>query len=92
MARHAIPASAHDSATKLSLCTLHGVGDLTLRALGKGLEDQCRMLVYHFGSRGRIDAQILSRLRELEDAASRLVPERGEAAHDARVSEWYWKR
>ena len=46
----------------------HGVGDLTLRPLARALKTNARMLVYHFGSREGLMREILSRLRELEDA------------------------
>jgi len=45
-----------------------GVGDLALRPLAKALKTNARMLVYHFGSREGLMREILTGLREREDA------------------------
>jgi AcrR family transcriptional regulator len=71
----------------------HGVGDLTLRPLARALKTNARMLVYHFGSREGLMREILSRLRELEDARIQAWFQSGEKARTMpEFLSWYWKR
>jgi AcrR family transcriptional regulator len=71
----------------------HGVGDLTLRPLARALKTNARMLVYHFGSREGLMREILSRLRELEDAHIQAWFQSGEKlCTTPEFLSWYWKR
>ncbi len=71
----------------------HGVGDLTLRPLARALKTNARMLVYHFGSREGLMREILSRLRELEDARIQAWFQSGEKPRTMpEFLSWYWKR
>lgn len=71
----------------------HGVGDLTLRPLARALKTNARMLVYHFGSREGLLREILSRLRELEDARIQAWFRSGEKPRTMpEFLSWYWKR
>jgi len=70
----------------------HGLSDLTLRPLAKALKTNARMLVYHFGSREGLLREILSCVREREDAriqswlASRKTPRTM-----GQFLRWLWK-
>ena len=71
----------------------HGVADLALRPLAKALKTSARMLIYHFGSREVLMREILSRLRELEDARIQAWFQSGEKPRTmAEFLSWYWKR
>ncbi len=71
----------------------HGVGDLTLRPLARALKTNARMLVYHFGSREGLMREILSRLRELEDARIQAWFQSGEKPRTMpEFLSWYWNR
>jgi AcrR family transcriptional regulator len=71
----------------------HGLGDLTLRPLARALKTNARMLVYHFGSREGLMREILSRLRELEDARIQAWFQSGEKPRTMpEFLSWYWKR
>jgi AcrR family transcriptional regulator len=71
----------------------HGLGDLTLRPLARALKTNARMLVYHFGSREGLMREILSRLRELEDARIQAWFQNGEKPRTMpEFLSWYWKR
>ncbi len=71
----------------------HGVGNLTLRPLARALKTNARMLVYHFGSREGLMREILSRLREREDARIQAWFQSGEKPRTLpEFLSWYWKR
>ena len=71
----------------------HGVADLALRPLAKALKTSARMLIYHFGSREGLMREILSRLRELEDARIQAWFQSGEKPRTMpEFLSWYWKR
>jgi len=71
----------------------HGVGNLTLRPLARALKTNARMLVYHFGSREGLMREILSRLREREDARIQGWFQSGEKPRTMlEFLSWYWKR
>jgi AcrR family transcriptional regulator len=71
----------------------HGMGDLTLRPLARVLKTNARMLVYHFGSREGLMREILSCLREREDARIQAWFQRGEKPRTLpEFLSWYWKR
>ena len=71
----------------------HGVADLALRPLAKALKTSARMLLYHFGSRERLMREILSRLREREDARIQAWFQSGEKPRTLpEFLSWYWKR
>src|SRR5271169_3048760 len=71
----------------------HGVANLTLRPLARALKTNARMLVYHFGSREGLMREILSRLRELEDARIQAWFRTGEKPRTMpEFLSWYWKR
>jgi AcrR family transcriptional regulator len=48
--------------------TTHGVGDLTLRGLAAELGTSHRMLIYHFGSRGGLLAEVTSEVEARQRA------------------------
>ncbi len=71
----------------------HGVADLALRPLAKALKTSARMLVYHFGSREGLMREILSRLREREDARIQAWFQSGEKPRTLpEFLSWYWNR
>jgi AcrR family transcriptional regulator len=71
----------------------HGAGDLTLRPLARVLKTSARMLVYHFGSRKGLMREILSRMRELEEARIAGWFQSGEKPRTMpEFLSWYWKR
>lgn len=71
----------------------HGVADLALRPLAKALKTSARMLVYHFGSREGLMRQILTGLREREDARIQAWFQSGEKPRTMHeFLSWYWKR
>lgn len=70
-----------------------GMHELALRPLADALGTSARMLVYHFGSREGLMREILSGLREREDA--RVQAWLCEGKKPRTVSEfvrWYWQR
>ena len=71
----------------------HGVADLALRPLAKALKTSARMLVYHFGSREGLMHQILTGLREREDARIQAWFQSGEKPRTLpEFLSWYWNR
>lgn len=71
----------------------HGVADLALRPLAKVLKTNARMLVYHFGSREGLMHQILTGLRERENARIEAWFHAGEEPRTLpQFLRWYWKR
>jgi AcrR family transcriptional regulator len=71
----------------------HGVADLALRPLAKALKTSARMLVYHFGSREGLMRQILTGMREREDARIQAWFQSGEKPRTLpEFLRWYWKR
>ena len=70
----------------------HGVADLALRPLAKALNTNARMLVYHFGSREGLMAEILVGLREREDRVIRAWFKAGKDRTLKGFLNWYWKR
>jgi AcrR family transcriptional regulator len=71
----------------------HGLQDLALRPLAKALKTNARMLVYHFGSREGLMRQILTGLREREDARIQAWFQTAEKPHTlSEFLRWYWKR
>jgi len=71
----------------------HGLQDLALRPLAKALKTNARMLVYHFGSREGLMRQILTGLREREDARIQAWFQTGEKPRTLpEFLRWYWKR
>jgi AcrR family transcriptional regulator len=71
----------------------HGLQDLALRPLAKALKTNARMLVYHFGSREKLMRQILTGLREREDARIQAWFQTGEEPRTLpEFLRWYWKR
>jgi AcrR family transcriptional regulator len=70
-----------------------GVGGLALRPLAKVLKTNARMLVYHFGSREGLMREILTGLREREDARIQTWFQSGEKPRTLpQFLRWYWKR
>jgi AcrR family transcriptional regulator len=71
----------------------YGLQDLALRPLAKALKTNARMLVYHFGSREKLMRQILTGLREREDARIQAWFQTGEKPRTLpEFLRWYWKR
>ena len=71
----------------------HGVADLALRPLAKALKTSARMLIYHFGSREGLMRQILTGIREREDARIQAWFQSGEKPRPMpEFLSWYWKR
>src|SRR5450755_3785826 len=71
----------------------HGVSDLALRPLAKALHTNARMLVYHFGSREGLMREILTGLREREDARIRRWFRTGKNPRTlSEFLHWYWRR
>ena len=71
----------------------HGVGGLTLRPLARVLKTNARMLIYHFGSREGLMREILSRIREREDARIEGWFQSGEKPRTMpQFLRWFWKR
>lgn len=71
----------------------HGVADLALRPLARALKTNARMLVYHFGSREGLMRQILTGLREREDARIQTWFQTGGKPRTLpQFLRWYWKR
>jgi AcrR family transcriptional regulator len=71
----------------------YGVADLALRPLAKALKTSARMLVYHFGSREGLMRQILTGMREREDARIQAWFQSGEKPRTLpEFLRWYWKR
>jgi AcrR family transcriptional regulator len=86
-----IRASLRDRAVDYVLS--HGVGDLTLRPLARVLKTNARMLIYHFGSREGLMREILSRIREREDARIESWLQSGENPRTmSEFLRWFWKR
>jgi AcrR family transcriptional regulator len=86
-----IRASLRDQAVDYVLS--HGVGDLTLRPLARVLKTNARMLVYHFGSREGLMREILSRIREREDARIESWFQSGKNPRTMpQFLRWFWKR
>jgi AcrR family transcriptional regulator len=70
-----------------------GISDLALRPLAKALKTNARMLIYHFGSREGLMLEILSRLREREDAHIQAWFRAGEKGRTLpEFLRWYWRR
>lgn len=71
----------------------HGIGDVALRPLGKALNTNARMLVYHFGSREGLMREILFGIRKREDARIRAWFKRGKSSRTlSDFLRWYWER
>ena len=71
----------------------HGVADLALRPLAKVLKTNARMLVYHFGSREGLMREILTGLRERENARIEAWFRAGKEPRTLpQFLRWYWKR
>jgi len=71
----------------------HGLGDLTLRPLARALKTSARMLVYHFGSREELMREVLSCVREREDARIQAWFQAGKTARTLpQFLRWLWKR
>ena len=71
----------------------HGLGDLTLRPLARALKTSARMLVYHFGSREELMREVLSYVREREDARIQAWFQAGKTARTLpQFLRWLWKR
>jgi len=71
----------------------HGFRDLALRPLAQALKTNARMLVYHFGSREGLMREILSRIREREDARIKSWFRSGENPRPmSQFLRWFWKR
>ena len=71
----------------------NGFADLSLRPLAKALKTNARMLVYHFGSREGLMREILTGLREREDAGIRNWFQGGKRPWTmADFLRWYWRR
>jgi AcrR family transcriptional regulator len=87
----AIRAKLRDKAVDYVLS--HGVVDLALRPLAKALKTSARMLVYHFGSREGLMREILTGLREREDATIRAWFQRGKKPRTMpEFLRWHWRR
>jgi len=86
-----IRASLRDQAVDYVLT--HGIADLALRPLAKALNTNARMLVYHFGSREGLMREVLTGLREREDAQIQAWLTRGDKSRTlAQFLRWYWRR
>ena len=71
----------------------HGIGDLALRPLAKGLKTNARMLIYHFGSREGLLREILAGLRERESGrVERWMKSAGKPRTLPEFLRWYWRR
>jgi len=71
----------------------YGVKDLALRPLAKALGTNARMLIYHFGSREGLMREILTGLREREDARIRIWLRSGKTPRTLpQFLRWYWTR
>ena len=71
----------------------HGLQDLALRPLAKALKTNARMLVYHFGSRKGLMRQILTSLREREDARIQAWFRTGKKPRTLPdFLRWYWPK
>ena len=71
----------------------HGFAALSLRPLAKALHTNARMLVYHFGSREGLMREILTGLREREDARIRRWFRAGKNPRTlSEFLHWYWRR
>jgi AcrR family transcriptional regulator len=71
----------------------YGVADLALRPLAKVLKTNARMLVYHFGSREGLMREILTGLRERENARIEAWFRAGKKPRTLpQFLRWYWKR
>src|SRR5215469_16076428 len=71
----------------------HGLGDVTLRPLARALNTNARMLVYHFGSREGLMREVLSCVREREDARIQAWFKAGKTARTMpQFLRWFWKR
>jgi len=70
-----------------------GVTGLALRPLARALHTNARMLIYHFGSREDLMREIVSGLREREDALIRRWFRSGKKARTLpEFLRWYWRR
>jgi len=71
----------------------HGLGDATLRPLAKALKTSARMLVYHFGSREGLMREVLSCVREREDARIQAWFKAGKSPRTLpQFLRWLWRR
>jgi len=71
----------------------HGLGDATLRPLARALKTSARMLVYHFGSREELLREVLSCVREREDARIRAWFQAGKTSRTLpQFLHWLWRR
>ena len=71
----------------------HGLGDLTLRPLARALKTNARMLVYHFGSREGLMREVLSCVREREDARIQAWFQAGKSPRTLpQFLRWFWRR
>ena len=71
----------------------HGVGDLTLRPLARALKTNARMLIYHFGSREGLMREVLSYVREREDARIQAWFQAGKSPRTLpQFLRWFWRR
>ena len=72
---------------------LHGLGDLTLRPLARALKTNARMLVYHFGSREGLMREVLTCVREREDARIQAWFQTGKSPRTLpQFLRWFWRR
>lgn len=71
----------------------HGLGDSTLRPLARALKTNARMLVYHFGSREGLMREVLSCVREREDARIQAWFQAGKGPRTLpQFLCWLWRR
>jgi len=71
----------------------HGLGDVTLRPLARALKTNARMLVYHFGSREGLMREVLSCIREREDARIQAWLDAGKSGRTLpQFLRWFWRR
>jgi AcrR family transcriptional regulator len=70
----------------------HGLADLSLRPLAAGAGTSARLLIYHFGSKERLLAEVLDTLQSrLRDSFSRLLAARGEGESEPPIRTfWRW--
>jgi len=71
----------------------HGLTNLTLRPLARALKTNARMLVYHFGSREGLMREVLSCVREREDARIQAWFHAGKSPRTLpQFLRWLWRR
>ncbi|HZP66570.1 MAG TPA: hypothetical protein VFB32_09675 [Rudaea sp.] len=93
MARPADPQIRNDLRERaIDYALAHGISDLSLRPLADALDTSARMLVYHFGSREGLMREILSGLRERQDAYIRAWLDAGDTPRSLEdFLRWYWR-